>query len=79
MSNQGWPMKYCILIITLFLPIAGCSDSSLNSKSSCEQGVALAIEGKFKKAHKTFTEALHDDADKAAAQQSLEVINDSLS
>jgi tetratricopeptide (TPR) repeat protein len=72
-------MKHCLLIFTMFLALAGCSDSTINTKSSYDQGVALAVSGKFKKAHKAFTKALQDEADKDAAQQSLEVVKESLS
>jgi tetratricopeptide (TPR) repeat protein len=72
-------MKHYLLIIMLFNFLAGCSDSTLNSKSSYDQGVALAVAGKFKKAQTAFANALQDETDRNAAQQSLEVVNESLS
>ncbi|MBL7032115.1 MAG: tetratricopeptide repeat protein, partial [Nitrospira sp.] len=72
-------MKQYLLIFILFLVLAGCSDSTLNSKSSYDQGVALAVAGQFNKAQKAFTKALQDEADRDAARQSLEVVRESLS
>ena len=72
-------MKNSILIITLFILLSGCSEGEHNAKSSYDQGVALAVTGKFQKAHKAFTKALQDEGDKNAAQQSIKVVKRTLS
>ena len=72
-------MKQYLLIFILFLVLAGCSDSTINSKSSYDQGIAFAVSGKFTKAQKAFTKALQDEADRDATRQSLEVVKEVLS
>ncbi len=71
-------MKHFVFIFTLFLILTGCSDNSLNTKSAYDQGITLAIEGKFQKAQKAFTKALQNETNNNAAQQSLEVVKRSL-
>lgn len=72
-------MKHCLFIIILFVLLAGCSDNTVTVKSSYDQGVSLAGSGEFEAALEAFTKASRNEADKYAAQESLEVINKSLS
>ena len=72
-------MKHYFLIFILVVAITSCSNNAPNGLSSYEQGVALAVAGKFEKAQAAFTKALQDEADRDIAQQSLVVVRESLS
>lgn len=73
-------MKYCLYLLVMVIALTGCDNESIDtSKSSYNQGIDLAIQGKFEKAESAFTSALNDEKDKQAAQQSLAVLKKALS
>ncbi|UCH81044.1 MAG: tetratricopeptide repeat protein [Nitrospiraceae bacterium] len=72
-------MKYYLILFILVFSLTACSDDMLSDSSSYEQGIALAAAGNLNKAEAAFREALNDEADKNAAEQSLAVIRESLS